>query len=363
MSLLGLNHTELEQTTIILWDPGVSGGTEGLSTGSANSSSQDATYDWFLRSRYWHLELFLISAAVLFLVSLLANPLILICIVSTRNLRQESRYLLLANTLLSDIIFSILNLVVSICNMQGWPLHRLFCVILIVIMVTSYCSGVLTITLMLLDTYLAVHWPLHYENIVPSSRTKKILPAIWIMASLYPVTIMIILEILDNQPLKQQKEVCLMLLTLGSGPLGNEMVIGFYVFFSLGALLCSSVVVFCLIRLYWITKTAGLWQRRYSRAKVTLIVHTVMLLLYFSPGLVFAIEIILLQKDTMSLDVKVWIHAANSNFLMMLPRAFFPYLYGLRYREISNTLKGLFRRRKISQLGVLTSAPCCLSVT
>ncbi|KAK1162704.1 putative G-protein coupled receptor 148 [Acipenser oxyrinchus oxyrinchus] len=348
MSLLGLNHSELEQTPIIPWDLGV---TEGLSTGSANASSQDIPYDWFLRSHYWHLELFLISAAVLFLVSLLANPLILICIVSTRNLRQESRYLLLANTLLSDIIFLILNLAVSICNMQGWPLHRLFCVILIVIMVTSYCSGIMTITLMVLDTYLAVHWPLHYENIVPSSRTKKILPAIWVLASLYPVTIMIIPEMLDNQPLKQQK-VCLMLLTLGSGSLGNEMIIGVHVYFSLGFLLCSSVVVFCYIRLYWITKTSGLW--RYSRAKVTLIVHAVMLLLYFGPGLVFTIEIILFQKDHVSLDVTVWTTAANSNFLMMLPRAFFPYLYGLRYREISNTLKGLFGIRKISQISVLT---------
>ncbi|MBN3272720.1 GP148 protein, partial [Polyodon spathula] len=362
MSLPGLNHSELEWTPIIAWDPGVSGVTEELSTGSANSSSQDATYDWFLRSRYWHLELFLISAAVLFLVSLLANPLILICIVSSRKLRQESRYLLLANTLLSDIIFSILNLVVSICNMQGWPLHRLFCVILMVIIVTSYSSSIITITLMVFDTYLAVHWPLHYENIVPSSRTKKILPAIWVLTSLYPVTIMIIMEMLDNQPLKQQK-VCLMLLILGSGPLGNEMIIGVHVYFTLGALLCSSVVVFCLIRLYWTTKTSGLWQSPYSRAKVTLIIHTVMLLLYFGPGLVFAIEIILLQKDTVSLDVKVWTHSANSNFLMMLPRAFFPYLYGLRYREILNTLKRLFRRRTISQLDVLTSVPCCLSVT
>nr|XP_006637826.1 PREDICTED: probable G-protein coupled receptor 148 [Lepisosteus oculatus] len=328
----------------VLWDPAV---TETF-RGGLNESSQNSEL-WFMTLRNWHLQLFLIPAAIFTTLTLTINPLLLISITSSRSLRQETRYILLANTLLADVLFLVLNLSISICNMTGQQLRKQLCEVLIAATVTAYCGGVMTITFMVVDTYVAVRWPLHYQNLLPTSRTKKILAGVWILAALYPTTVVIILETLDVSSQRRQR-VCLMLMTLGSGSLGDAMIIGVHTYFSLGVVLCSSLILYCYIHLYFVTKTAGIWQSRYSRARVTLLAHAVMLLLYFGPGLVFAVELILFHHPSVSMDVRVWVNITNFNLLMLLPRACFPYLYGLRYREISDTLRGLFHRRKMSQI-------------
>ncbi|XP_028681570.2 probable G-protein coupled receptor 148 [Erpetoichthys calabaricus] len=321
---------------------------DGLRISRKDVNFEDAGL-WLPMIRYWRLELFMIPASIFVFVTLLADPLIFICILSSRKLRQETRYLLLANALFADIVFLIFNLVLSASNMAGLHLQKLLCEGLLIVEVTTYCTGILTITLMVLDTYLAVRWPLHYMNLLPSSRAKKIVVGIWILAAVYPVTIMIALEMLDSIEWEEQK-VCLMLLTLDSRTLGKEMVIAIHVYFSLGVMLCSLLIFYCYIRLYRITKMSGVWQNRYSRAKMTLLSHTIMLLLYFSPGLVFTIEIFLFQHYPVKLDIRVWMNIININLLVLVPRAFFPYLYGLRYREISDSIRGLFRRRRTSQI-------------
>ncbi|XP_071394920.1 probable G-protein coupled receptor 148 [Centroberyx affinis] len=305
------------------------------------------TQEWFENLRSWHLELFFIPTTVITLATLLANPVLLTCIFLSRALRQETRYLLVANTLAADILFLILNLATVFCNALGAKMPLLLCELITAVTVTSYCCVILTVTLMVADTYAAVRWPLRYHDLLPPARTHRILVGVWVLAAMYPLSLVIVMEVERDSP-PENIAVCLVLISLGFMEAKN--MVGVHIYFSIAAVICALLILYCYIRLYMVTKTQGIWQSRFSRARVTLLAHGVLLLLYFAPGVVFTVELSLFQTEGISLDIRVWISTVNMCVFMLLPRAFAPYLYGLRYREISDTvLQLLHRHRRLSQ--------------
>lgn len=301
------------------------------------------TQDWVDILQRWHLEFFFIPTTVITLATLITNPLLLVCIFLSRALRQETRYLLVANTLVADILFLILNLITMICNTMRAQLPWMVCELVTAVTVTTYCCAILTVTLMVADTYAAVRWPLHYHERLPPARTHRILLGVWVLAAMYPFTLVIMMEVQGRRG-ADEVTVCLVLISLGFFRFQDPM--GISIYFFVAALICATLIFYCYIRLYMVTKTQGIWQSRFSRARVTLLAHGVLLLLYFLPGFVFAIELFLFQRTDITLDVRVWVSTVNMCILMLLPRAFAPYLYGLRYREISDTLMQLLHRQK-----------------
>ncbi|XP_028831519.1 probable G-protein coupled receptor 148 [Denticeps clupeoides] len=298
-----------------------------------------------------HMELFFIPAIFLTVTTLLVNPLLLICIFCLQTLRQETRYLLLANTLMADMVFLCLNLAIVICALLGVTVLRIVCELVIAGMITAYCCTILTITFMVVDTYVAVRWPLKYNKLLPPSRTLKIMVGIWLMASMYPISLVIVMEAVGVQA-PHQLPLCLVLLSLGSLGLDTTTV-GVHLYFAIGVICCFLLILYCYVRLYVVTRTSGIWQQRYSRARLTLLAHCVMLLLYFSPALVFTVELGLFQNNMVSQEVSMWITMSNMSMLMLLPRASSPFLYGLRYREIYHKLTTvLWRRQRLSQVSV-----------
>lgn len=296
------------------------------------------TRNWAETLHSWHLEYFFIPSTVVTVATLMANPLLLTCIFQSHTLRQETRYLLVANTLAADMLFLILNLVLLICNTISVQISWLLCELVTALTVTSYCCAVLTVTLMVVDTYAAVRWPLHYHDLLPPARTHRILVGVWILAAVYPLTIVILMETEKGQS-NDTMAMCLVLISLGFIQLHH--MVGIHIVFFVGALICTGLIFYCYIRLYMVTRTQGIWQSRFSRARVTLLAHGVLLLLYFAPGFVFILELFLFHKTDVSQDVLVWLSTVNMCVLMLLPRALAPYLYGLRYREISDCLMQL----------------------
>ncbi|XP_019899054.1 probable G-protein coupled receptor 148 [Esox lucius] len=314
-------------------------------TSKANVSDQ-----WYDALQRWHLELFLIPTCLLTLATLLANPVLLACILLSHSLRQETRYLLLANTLAADVLFVSLNLVSVVCNALEVAVLRVLCELVTAGTVAAYCCAVLTVTLKVVDTYVAVRWPLRYHDLLPPARTRKILAAVWLLAAMYPLSLVIVMEAMEGAT-PDKSNVCLVLISVGN--MGGEMTVGLHMYLTVGAFVCTALILFCYFRLYWVTKTQGIWQNRYSRARVTLLAHGVLLLLYFGPGLVFTVELVLYQHRTVSQDVRVWINTVNMCVMVLLPRACAPYLYGLWYRDISQTLLAMLRRhRRLSQVTV-----------
>ncbi|KAM9350199.1 putative G-protein coupled receptor 148 [Symphorus nematophorus] len=305
--------------------------------------------DWEESLRRWHLDFFFIPTTVITLATLLANPVLLTCIFLSRALRQETRYLLVANTLTADILFLLLNLATVICNTVKAQIPWLVCELITAVTVTAYCCAILTVTLMVVDTYAAVRWPLRYHDILPPARTHCILVGVWLLAAVYPFTLVIMMEV-KRDTSYERVSVCLVIISLGFFQVD---VVGIHIYFFVAALICTVLIFYCYIRLYMVTRTQGIWQSRFSRARVTLLAHGVLLLLYFSPGFVFTLELFLFRREDISQDVRVWVSTVNMCIFMLLPRAFAPYLYGLRYRELFDTLMQLLQKhRRLSQITV-----------
>ncbi|CAL8345402.1 unnamed protein product [Merluccius merluccius] len=300
------------------------------------------TQEWFDCLQSWNLQFFVIPATFVTLLTVSTNPVLLVCIFLSRSLRQETRYLLVANTLVADLLFLIVNLATVFCNALGVHIPPMLCQLETAIVVTTYCCAILTVTAMVADTYAAVRWPLHYRELLPPARTIRIVVGLWVVAALYPVSMWIMMEMLWKKSY-EKAPLCLVLISLGS--IKNTNMVGVHIYFCTAAVICTTLIVYCYVRLYMVTKTQGIWRSRYSRARVTLLAHGVLLLLYFMPGLVFTVELFLFQQDHVCQDARVWINTVNMCILMLLPRACAPWLYGLRYREISDTLLQLLHRR------------------
>ncbi|TNN27483.1 putative G-protein coupled receptor 148 [Liparis tanakae] len=293
------------------------------------------TQEWVESLLRWKLHFFVIPTSVVSVATLVADPVLLSCIVLSRALRRETRYLLVANTLAADILFLVFNLAVVVCNAAGARVPWLLCELITAVTVTAYTCAVFTITLMVVDTYAAVRWPLRYHELLPPERTHRVLLGAWLLAAAYPL-VLVVVRVVRGEHARDSGAVCLALISLGFFQV--EDVRGVHVHFVVWALVCAALIFFCYARLYMVTRTQGIWQSRFSRARVTLLAHGVLLLLYFTPGLVFILELFLLQAEDMSQDLRVWLSTVNMCVFMLLPRAVAPYLYGLRYRELAVTL-------------------------
>ncbi|XP_056116101.1 probable G-protein coupled receptor 148 [Rhinichthys klamathensis goyatoka] len=303
--------------------------------------------EWYRIMDTRHMYLFLIPTVLLTSVTMLVNPVLSICILCYPSLRQETRYLLLANTLFADMLFLTINLAMVSCNSVGLYMPYSLCEFMMVSMVMTYSCSVITVTLMVVDTYVAVRWPLRYKEILPPSRAKKIIMSVWVMAAVCPVSLLVMFAMVMGSD-QQSRPVCLVLIALHS--LEQKLSDGVHLYFIIAISLCTALIVYCYIHLYIITKTSGIWRSRYSRARMTLLAHTLLLMMYFVPALVFAVELALLNRATKDDVVGVLIDLVNMCILMLLPRCCTPYLYILRYREIYETVQQvLWKKRRQSQ--------------
>ncbi|XP_014869560.1 PREDICTED: probable G-protein coupled receptor 148 [Poecilia mexicana] len=303
------------------------------------------TKDWIETMERWQLQLFWIPAVIITFAIFIANPILLVCIFMSPALRRETRYLLVANTLVADIIFLILNLVTLIGNAVRAEIPWFVCQLSTALLVTASSCAIITVTLMVIDTFTAVRWPLQYHNLLSPARTSSILGVVWLLCAIYPFTLM--MTMMKDEIPNNKVTMCLTLLSFGFFKVKNMGDIEMYFF--VAGVICTFLIFYCYIRLYMVTRTQGIWHSRFSRARVTVLVHGVLLLLYFAPGLVFALEIYIFQEKNMSQDLRVWISTVNANVFMLLPRAFAPCLYGLRYREIYQSLALLLHRHRRSR--------------
>ncbi|XP_024130244.1 probable G-protein coupled receptor 148 [Oryzias melastigma] len=312
-----------------------------------NKEILNFTQHWVTIVESWHLELFCIPATVITLATLVANPVLLCCIFTFRALRQETRYLLVANTLVADMLFLVLNLTTTFINSVEARIPWIACELMTIFLVTAYSCAILTVTVMVVDTFAAVNWPLHYHDFLTPARTYSLLVVLWVLVAIFPLTLFIVKW--ENST--ENVFACLAVISLGLIQNKNKNMEGIYMYFLVCAIACSLVIFYCYIRLYMVTRMQGIWQTRFSRARVTVLAHGVLLFLYFVPGFLFALELLLFHKKSISPDVNVWISTLNGSFFMLLPRALAPYLYGLRYREISDYLTLLLhRQRRLSQI-------------
>ncbi|XP_062903378.1 probable G-protein coupled receptor 148 [Mobula hypostoma] len=279
--------------------------------------------------------------------SLLATPLVLMAIFSNSSLRRETRYLLLANTMTNDLIYSILNTFVAVLNTVRAAMPKVICELILFLLTVAYSNGILTITAMVVDTYVAIGWPLHYPLLLSRSRAIKIIACIWVISVSLSSILLIVMLWTQDDPFSLFT-VCVAPLVLLSSPFGTFLLKCSFGIVFLYFLTCLVLISSFYILLYCKTKTLGIWVNN-SRAKQTYLIHSMLLLLYFSPLAVLVVGIVIYGMHPAETQEAIWI-IVSVNDILMLPKAVSPYVYGLRYREITNTIRSFFPLKSKTQV-------------
>ncbi|XP_074860698.1 putative G-protein coupled receptor 148 [Carettochelys insculpta] len=310
--------------------------------------------EWIISPPYTDMKMFLIPPIVCLLAAILVIPSILFVIFSSASIRQETRYLLLGNTLLCDLIYLIFYTLSVVLNGMNITLPKQACVLLLFLLAMTYCGGLLTAAAMVLDIFLAVLCPLRYITILPSSRTKKVIVLIWVSSGVFPAIIYLVLKVTEKPspcPIDTCSVPIILVLTLH----GDSAVKLCYVLSVTALFLCLALIHGCYIILYFKTRQSGIWMNIFSRARITFLMHHTILFFYFSPLLAMVVEAFLSSNAVIGLRTGIWVSLTICNVLMLLPKALSPYLYGLRYREILSSLKFIFRMKRLSLVSPIVS--------
>ncbi|XP_020822845.1 putative G-protein coupled receptor 148 [Phascolarctos cinereus] len=290
------------------------------------------------------MKFFFIPPLICLLVAAAVIPFILFAIFSSSRARQEPRYLILGSTMLYNLLYLFFYTLLTILNVSNLQLPKNACVLLLFLISQSYCGSLLTAVAMVLDTYIAILWPLRYASIVTLLRTKKLILSIWVFAGLLPAILFLILWA-TQEPTLCPVEMCSLPVILVMALLGDNAVKLCYVLSLISLFLCFFLITFCYFSLYVKTRQLGIWKGITSRASITFLMHHTVLFLNFCPLLAHVVETLLYSNHRISLETGLWLSLMICNILVVLPKALSPYLYGLRYREITKTLRLLCGRK------------------
>ncbi|XP_048398778.1 probable G-protein coupled receptor 148 [Stegostoma tigrinum] len=293
-------------------------------------------------------DILMIPLVVCLFASLLATPLVLLAIFSNSSLRQETRYLLLANTLANDLIYSILNTSIDALNAAGVGMPKVVCETLLYVLTVAYCNGILTVTAMVVDTYVAVGWPLRYTSLLPRTRTLKIIVCIWIISALAPSIVYIITLGTQQDPFSTLS-ICILPLIFVLSILRSSLSKIYYSFTVIYFLICLILIFSCYVMLYRKTRSSGIWAGN-SRARQTYVINSVLFIFYFFPLIVLVTGSALQELHLISYMTGLWITLSMANMLMMLPKAISPYVYAFRYREVTETIWSLSMLRHVRRV-------------
>ncbi|XP_053508199.1 probable G-protein coupled receptor 148 [Ictalurus furcatus] len=291
-----------------------------------------------------HIRVFQICPILGFLAVFLTTPIVLARILSRAHLRQQTLYLLLANALLSDLLFVALYMLTTCLNTATVLMSDLACAAMLFLMGIFYSGGLFSATAIVLDTSLAILAPLRYAMLWPVSRTYAVVSAIWTVAIFFPAaSVGLFLWYHTVSPCAQH--ICslplvLVLTVSHSKPLQVCMLLTVTAVIITLLLVVSGYVV-----LYCHTSKSGVWRgERSSRAKGTFLVHYLHLFLSVCPMLLLVIELLLYSYSSkLHPSTGLWVSLVLCNILLVLPKALAPYLYGLRYRDLREALLDFFR--------------------
>ncbi|KAK1168669.1 melanocyte-stimulating hormone receptor-like [Acipenser oxyrinchus oxyrinchus] len=315
------------------------------SSGNASSFSQDdqsvtVIEDWTQVLMYGGGKFFIIPAAVSLVAVLLASPLILLAIFSRNSLYEKAKFRLIANTLISDLIYCLVNLTVTATNTAQFLPPKLLCDFLLCLLLTTYFTGVLNVTAMVVDVFLAINWPLHYSSFLPTSRAVKLIVCIWVVSAMSSLVTYILLSTKDT--LQCEIPVCVFDVSFFIKPFGPVLRELNYFLMVIVFASCFVLIVGCYCVMFWKTRRSGIWGG-FSRARQTFFMHFLIFIFYFCPVITLITEKVLFAYKLMDFQSLIFVIMTVFNIVMILPKAITPYLYCFRCRELNKTIKSLIK--------------------
>uniref|UniRef100_A0A3B4BVA6 G-protein coupled receptors family 1 profile domain-containing protein n=1 Tax=Pygocentrus nattereri TaxID=42514 RepID=A0A3B4BVA6_PYGNA len=275
----------------------------------------------------------LIMALVQVLVGifLYVNCLMIFTFLNKAVFREDTRYILFAQTLFVDSALMVLTDMLMILSLYQYRIHMIPCIIMFVTAFTI-CTP-LTLVAMCLERYVAICMPLRHADI-STSRTRFLgLLIIWGISSVVPLfTLVAYLSVVPPGSLFSY-DVCSVELMLGQEWQAQIRVTILQLLF----LLMIIIIVFTYIKIMTAARAASSDNKKSTNKSLrTVILHAFQLFLCIMQFLSPYIEMVFLK-----IDVSVYGHLRYADFVIFIiaPRCLSPLIYGLRDEKFFHALK------------------------
>ncbi|XP_046719295.1 odorant receptor 131-2-like [Silurus meridionalis] len=261
---------------------------------------------------------------VLFGVFLYVNCLMIFTFLKKRAFREETRYILFAQTLFVDSALMLLSDLLSIGNYFQYVIHIIPCSIICAISTLLTCCTPLTLVAMCLERYVAICMPLRHADISTSRTRLYGLLIIWSISSIIPLYNLIGYWGVAAPASKFSYVVCTAELMLEEAWQVHGRAITFIIVF----LLLIIIILFTYIKIMIAARTASNEKRKStSKSLKTVLLHAFQLFLCMIQFLNLYIEMAFWKVEE-----NIFRNVRYSLFIVFLisPRCLSPLIYGLR---------------------------------
>uniref|UniRef100_A0A4W4GCJ4 G-protein coupled receptors family 1 profile domain-containing protein n=2 Tax=Electrophorus electricus TaxID=8005 RepID=A0A4W4GCJ4_ELEEL len=261
---------------------------------------------------------------VLVAVFFYVNCLMILTFLKKEAFRDDTRYILFAQTLFVDSAFMVLSDLLLMGSFYKYPIHQIPCIIMCTILNVLFVCTPLTLVAMCLERYVAICMPLRHADISTSRTRFRGLLIIWSISSIIPLfTLVAYLAVIPSGALLSYT-VCSVELMLGKDWQAQARAISFQVLF----LFMIIIIAFTYIKIMIAARGASSENKKLtSKGLRTVILHAVQLLLCIMQFLNPYVEM-----EAWKVDVMVFANVRYSNFIVFIiaPRCLSPLIYGLR---------------------------------
>ncbi|XP_072547029.1 odorant receptor 131-2-like [Salminus brasiliensis] len=251
------------------------------------------------------------------------NILMLFTFYRKQAFRTETRYLLFAHTLLTDVIFLLLCNFVVILSYSSVLMPVALCIPLCILMEAVTSCTPLTITAMCVERYVAICMPLRHNAISTPSRTLNAILIIWIISYTKPIVDVFILVATVPEQYFLQPTLCYYeIITPEHWQLIMRGVVFFFYF-----VIVFFTEIFCYLLIVLAAKRASVDKKSARKGLRTVSLHMIQLILCTSEIVCPYIEALIIE-----VDIELYLSVRFFNFITfnVIARAVTPLVYGLR---------------------------------
>ncbi|XP_066500262.1 odorant receptor 131-2-like [Hoplias malabaricus] len=260
------------------------------------------------------------------------NCLMIFTFLKKEMFREDTRYILFAQTLFVDSFLMVLSDVMLLWNYYKYPIHMIPCIVICTIVnILTMCTP-LTLVAMCLERYVAICMPLRHADI-STSRTRLFgFLIIWGISSIAPLfTFISYLSVVHPSALFSYA-LCSVEVMFGEEWQTQTRIILYQLVFFFMII----IIVFIYIKIMTAARASADKKKLTNKSLRTVILHAFQLFLCIMQFLYTYIEM-----ACSKIDVYMYAYFKLATFLMFFiaPRCLSPLIYGLRDEKFFYVLK------------------------